>query len=483
MADPNRAAFADAADGAARDAPPLKEGGPPDAVLGALSAPAAEVKAANGADLPAVDKGQLPPGGPAGVSWWPAAFQKIRWQPTSEQELLTAERRLLSLIKTPYELQRVDIGPGSATKGKGRWFGRDAAEPRYINTLTLRGPQGGGDAGGAASPPTIVLVHGYGAGQGFFFRNFDFLARHFKVKAIDQLGWGASSRPRYICKNTEESEAWFVESLEAWRAAQQLDSFVLLGHSFGGYVAARYALKYPERVKHLVLVGPAGFAPEADKMAEFRATWKGAVANAMWQSSATPMMLIRTIGHWGPRLVQGYTGSRFGSRAQGLCLSPTEAPLFTDYLYHSLAAPPSGEQCLRHIFSLGAFARNPLIHSAKDWKVPTTIIYGVHDWMDYMYGKAACCQMPVEAEVLRVPRGGHFVFLDNAEGLGAAVLYACRRVLPGMEGAALQEGTIRVDLESTDDAPNVEAVEAAADSQYSEATDPALSMARRFKVG
>lgn len=40
-----------------------------------------------------------------------------------------------------------------------------------------------------------------------------------------------------------ETEAWFIDSLEAWRKAKNLNSFILLGHSFGGYVAAKYALK------------------------------------------------------------------------------------------------------------------------------------------------------------------------------------------------------------------------------------------------
>jgi pimeloyl-ACP methyl ester carboxylesterase len=36
--------------------------------------------------------------------------------------------------------------------------------------------------------PTLVLVHGFGASQGLFFRNFDALAKRFRVIAIDQLG-------------------------------------------------------------------------------------------------------------------------------------------------------------------------------------------------------------------------------------------------------------------------------------------------------
>ena len=44
-----------------------------------------------------------------------------------------------------------------------------------------------------------------------------------------------------IC-NTE-TEAWFIDSFEEWRKAKNLSNFILLGHSFGGYVAAKYALK------------------------------------------------------------------------------------------------------------------------------------------------------------------------------------------------------------------------------------------------
>lgn len=40
-----------------------------------------------------------------------------------------------------------------------------------------------------------------------------------------------------------ETEAWFIDSFEEWRKAKNLSNFILLGHSFGGYVASKYALK------------------------------------------------------------------------------------------------------------------------------------------------------------------------------------------------------------------------------------------------
>ncbi|GKV46994.1 hypothetical protein SLEP1_g53944 [Rubroshorea leprosula] len=289
------------------------------------------------------------------------------------------------------------------------------------------------------------MIHGYAASQGFFFRNFDALASRFRVIAIDQLGWGGSSRPDFTCKSTEETEAWFIDSFEEWRKAKNLSNFILLGHSLGGYVAAKYALKHPEHVQHLILVGPAGFSPESDpiseKLARFRATWKGAILNHLWESNFTPQRLVRGLGPWGPDLVRKYTTARFGLYSSGDVLNEEESQLLTDYVYHTLAAKASGELCLKYIFSFGAFARMPLLKSASEWKVPTTFIYGIDDWMNYQGAQEARKQMKVPCEIIRVPQGGHFVFMENPNGFHSAMFHACRRFLsPNPDNESLPEG-------------------------------------------
>lgn len=362
---------------------------------------------------------------------WPSLF---RWIPTSTDHIIASEKRLLSLVKTPYVVEQVNIGSGPPGS-KIRWFRSTSNEPRFINTVTFESK---GDS------PTIVMVHGYGASQGFFFRNFDALAKRFRVIAIDQLGWGGSSRPDFTCKSTEETEAWFVDSFEEWRKAKNLDNFILLGHSFGGYVAAQYALKHPEHVQHLILVGPAGFSTDPDmseRLIQFRATWKGAILNHLWESNFTPQKIVRGLGPWGPDLVRRYTSARFGVYAAGQALTDEESKLLTDYVYHTLAAKASGELCLKYIFSFGAFARKPLLHCASEWKVPTTFIYGYHDWMNYQGAQEARKHMKVPCDIIRVPQAGHFVFVDDPSGFHSAVFYACRRILsPHPESESLPEG-------------------------------------------
>ncbi|KAK3001445.1 hypothetical protein RJ639_022271 [Escallonia herrerae] len=108
-------------------------------------------------------------------SLWPSV---LRWIPSSTDHIIASEKRLLSLVKTSYTQEQVNIGsdpPGS----KVRWFRSVSDEPRFINTVTFDSKE---------DSPTLVMVHGYGASQGFFFRNFDALAKHFRVIAIDQLG-------------------------------------------------------------------------------------------------------------------------------------------------------------------------------------------------------------------------------------------------------------------------------------------------------
>ncbi|KAL6995773.1 1-acylglycerol-3-phosphate O-acyltransferase [Sarracenia purpurea var. burkii] len=179
-----------------------------------------------------------------------------------------------------------------------------------------------------------------------------------------------------------------------------------------------------------------------ERLNGFTATWKGALLKHLWEYNLTPQKIIRGFGPFGPVMVRKYTSARFGSYSTGQVLTEEEFRLLTDYVYHTLAAKASGELCLKYIFTFGAFTRVPLLQSASEWKVPTTFIYGVQDWMSYEGAQVARKDLKVPCEIIRVPQADHFVFIDNPTSFHSAVLHGCRKLLFPESNTSLPEGLI-----------------------------------------
>jgi pimeloyl-ACP methyl ester carboxylesterase len=100
----------------------------------------------------------------------------------------------------------------------------------------------------------IVLLHGYVSALAFWMLNLDTFAMNRPVYAIDLLGFGRSSRPNFSDDPFEIQEEC-IKYFEKWRETMKIDKMIIVAHSFGGYIASLYALKYPERIQHLILAG------------------------------------------------------------------------------------------------------------------------------------------------------------------------------------------------------------------------------------
>jgi proline iminopeptidase len=102
--------------------------------------------------------------------------------------------------------------------------------------------------------PMIVLHGGPDFDSSYLLPEMDRLADKFHLIYYDQRGRGRSAervRPEDV---TLESE---MADLDAVREHFHLEKVVLLGHSWGTVLALEYALRYPERVSHLLLLDPA----------------------------------------------------------------------------------------------------------------------------------------------------------------------------------------------------------------------------------
>ncbi|PZV13764.1 MAG: alpha/beta hydrolase [Leptolyngbya sp.] len=76
--------------------------------------------------------------------------------------------------------------------------------------------------------------------------------------ALDLLGFGDSAKPAIQYDVAKE-----VEFVRQFIQARELEPCYIMGHSFGGWVAAAYALAYPNAVKGLILLAPAGIRDDS----------------------------------------------------------------------------------------------------------------------------------------------------------------------------------------------------------------------------
>ena len=144
----------------------------------------------------------------------------------------------------------------------------------------------------------LIMLHGMGSGVALWVLNFAFLSRNRPVYAIDILGFGRSSRTKFSV-DAIQAETEFVDSIEEWRKSMKLDKFILLGHSLGGYLAAAYALRNSEHVRHLILVDPWGFPERPIDYEQKRdlPMWIKVVRTVI--APFNPLAALRVAGPWG----------------------------------------------------------------------------------------------------------------------------------------------------------------------------------------
>ncbi len=107
----------------------------------------------------------------------------------------------------------------------------------------------------AGSGPVVILIHGLGADHTSWAPTIAPLAEKFRVIALDQIGFGRSDKPVINYR-----VGTLVDFLNGFYKELKIDRASLVGNSLGGFTAAAFALKHPEKVERLVLVDAAGFA-------------------------------------------------------------------------------------------------------------------------------------------------------------------------------------------------------------------------------
>ncbi len=122
--------------------------------------------------------------------------------------------------------------------------------------------------GGQGEP--LLLLHGFGANKDTFTPVARYLTRHYRVIVPDIIGFAESAHPQDV----DYSPGAQLERLREFAGVLRLEGLHLGGNSMGGQLALLHAARYPQEVKSLWLLSPAGIwsAPRSEVGEEFAAT-------------------------------------------------------------------------------------------------------------------------------------------------------------------------------------------------------------------
>lgn len=133
----------------------------------------------------------------------------------------------------------------------------NTANPEIGQLIDVKGVQTNVHDLGPRDGVPVMLIHGSGPGVTAW-ANWRLvlpeLAQTRRVIAPDMLGFGYTERP---ADNRYDLERWVSHAIDLLDTLQ-VEQADLVGNSYGGALALALAIRYPQRIRRLVLMGSAG---------------------------------------------------------------------------------------------------------------------------------------------------------------------------------------------------------------------------------
>lgn len=124
--------------------------------------------------------------------------------------------------------------------------------------------------------PCLVIPGGLGIDHSYLRPWLDPLGDVLRLVYYDHRGNGRSGRP----SPDSLTHAQLAADADVLRTHVGYDQIAVIGHSFGGFIALEYALRYPSRLSHLILIDTAPAFRHLEEIVA-RAASNGATVDAL----------------------------------------------------------------------------------------------------------------------------------------------------------------------------------------------------------
>ena len=235
----------------------------------------------------------------------------------------------------------------------------------------------------------LVLLHGIPTSSFLWRGVIPGVEDAFSVYALDMLGYGDSDKP----PEADISVGAQAGYLKEWADAVGLDSFHVAGHDIGGGVAQIFAVRYPQRVKRLVLIDTVCYD-----------SWPVADIARLKDPSWDRILHARDLRPGFRRALEG--GMVHRERVNDEMLEGYVGPFL---------ARAGRQAYLRCARALDNKDTQEIAHHIEALPHPTLILWGEQDpFQSVDYGQRLAAAMP-NARLETCPDGGHFLPEDRPD--------------------------------------------------------------------
>nr|NQU90697.1 alpha/beta hydrolase [Bacteroidota bacterium] len=249
---------------------------------------------------------------------------------------------------------------------------------------------------------TIIFIHGLGSYLKAWQKNIAGLKENYRCIALDLPGYGKSSKEAH-----SGQMSFYAGVIKNFIDKLNLKNVVLAGHSMGGQISIMAAINYPETIKKLILVDPAGF----EQFNEGQKQWFREVMTVKG-------VMLTTVEQIQTNLAYNYY--KMPDDAQFMItdrIAMRQADDFENY-------------CYAVVQSVHGMVDEPVFDILTEVKQPVLILFGKNDNLipnrflnpgrTIDIAKAGHEKIPT-SQLMVIPKCGHFLQFEKSDAFNVAV--------------------------------------------------------------